>query len=70
MLALTMGFPLRRAIGTSLVIVAFVSLVGLGAHLSPDADLDVAIAAAMAVACAVGAFCGRTGSASVCPSAS
>ena len=58
MLALTMGFPLRRAIGTSLVIVGFVSLAGLGAHLSRGADLDAGIAAAMAVACAAGALAG------------
>jgi uncharacterized protein len=57
-LALTMRFPLRRAIGTSLVIVGFVSLAGLGAHLSRGADLDTGIAGAMAVACAAGALSG------------
>ena len=55
MLALAMRFPLRRAIGTSLVIVGFVSLAGLGAHLARDADLDTGVAAAMAVSCAAGA---------------
>jgi len=58
MLALAMRFPLRRAIGTSLVIVGFVSLAGLGAHLARDADLDTGVAAAMAVSCAAGAFAG------------
>jgi uncharacterized protein len=58
MLALAMRFPLRRAIGTSLVIVGFVSLVGLGAHLSSGVDLDVGIAVAMAGACAAGALMG------------
>jgi uncharacterized protein len=57
-LALTMGFPLRRAIGTSLVIVGFVSLAGLGAHLWRGADLDVGVAAAMAGACAAAALAG------------
>jgi uncharacterized membrane protein YfcA len=58
MLALTMRFPLRRAIGTSLVIVGFVSLVGLGAHLSRGVEVDAGIAAAMAAACAAGALAG------------
>jgi hypothetical protein len=58
MLALAMRFPLRRAIGTSLVIVGFVSLAGLAAHLARDADLDTGVAAAMAVSCAAGAFAG------------
>jgi uncharacterized protein len=58
MLALTMRFSLRRAIGTSLVIVGFVSLAGFGAHLSRDADLDAGVAVAMAVTCAAGALVG------------
>jgi uncharacterized protein len=58
MLALAMGFPLRRAIGTSLVIVGIVSLFALAAHLLRDHELDVAVAAAMALACAAGALAG------------
>jgi len=58
MLALGMRFPLRRAIGTSLVIVAFVSLVALGAHLARDASMDVGLTVAMAAACAVGGVAG------------
>ena len=58
MLALALRFPLRRAIGTSLVIVAFVSLVALLAHLARDADIDAALTLAMAAGCAVGGFAG------------
>jgi len=58
MLALAMRFPLRRAIGTSLVIVASVSLVALGLHLARDASLDVEVTVAMALACAVGGLAG------------
>jgi hypothetical protein len=58
LLALAMRFPLRRAIGTSLVIVGFVSLAGLAAHLWRGADLDAGLAAAMALGCAMGAFAG------------
>lgn len=58
MLALAMRFPLRRAIGTSLVIVAFVSIVALVAHLARDAELDVGQTVAMALACAIGGIAG------------
>lgn len=58
MLALAMRFPLRRAIGTSLVIVAFVSLVALAVHIARDADVDVALTAVMAAGCAVGGLAG------------
>ena len=58
MLTLSMGFPLRRAIGTSLVLVGFVSLAGLGAHLTRGASVDAGVAAGMAVACAAGALAG------------
>jgi uncharacterized membrane protein YfcA len=57
-LALAMHFPLRRAIGTSLVIVGFVSLAALAAHLWRGAELDAGAAAAMAGACAAGALAG------------
>lgn len=58
MLALAMRFPLRRAIGTSLVIVAWVSLAGLAAHLWRGSHLDPGATAAMAAACAAGALAG------------
>jgi hypothetical protein len=59
MLSLALRFPLRRAIGTSLVIVAMVSLFGLTAHLARGAgDVDVGVTAAMAGACALGAVAG------------
>jgi uncharacterized membrane protein YfcA len=58
MLALAMRFPLRRAIGTSLVIVAFVSLVALAMHLALDADIDIALTALMAAGCAAGGVAG------------
>ena len=57
-LILGMRFPLRRAFGTSLVIVGFVALAGLGAHLWRGADLEVGPAAAMALGCALGAVAG------------
>jgi uncharacterized membrane protein YfcA len=58
MLALLMHFPLRQAIGTSLVIVGFVSLAGLAAHLWRDATLDGPVTAGMAAGCAAGALAG------------
>ena len=58
MLVLAMGFPLRAAIGTALVIVGFVSLAGLSAHLLRGSNLGVDVAATMAVACALGAVAG------------
>ena len=58
MLALAMRFPLRRAIGTSLVIVGFVSVVALGFHLLRDADVDVGLASVMAGAAALGGLAG------------
>lgn len=58
LLALAMGFPLRRAIGTSLVIVGLVSLAGLAVHLWLGAELDAGPAATMALGCAIGALAG------------
>jgi uncharacterized protein len=58
MLALALRFPLRRAIGTSLVIVAFVSLAGLAVHLWHSADLAASSVTAMALGCAAGALAG------------
>jgi len=58
MLALGMRFPLRRAIGTSLVIVALVSLAALSAHLWRSADLDAGVTLGMAGGCVIGALGG------------
>jgi uncharacterized membrane protein YfcA len=53
-----MSFSLRRAIGTSLVIVGFVSVAGLGVHLWRGAEVDAGPTAAMALGCAIGALAG------------
>lgn len=58
MLALGMRFPLRRAIGTSLVIVALVSLAALAVHLGRSSELDAPVAFGMAAGCAAGALLG------------
>ena len=58
MLALGMRFPLRRAIGTSLVIVALVSLTALTAHLWHSAELNTGVTLGMASACVAGALIG------------
>jgi uncharacterized protein len=57
-LVFAMRFPLRRAIGTSLVIIGIVSLAALGAHLWRGAALDEGVAIAMAGGCAAGALAG------------
>ena len=58
MLALVMSFPVRRAIGTSLVIVAVVSRVALGVHLARGADVELGVALAMGASAAVGGYAG------------
>jgi uncharacterized membrane protein YfcA len=58
LLALALHFPLRQAIGTSLVIVGVVSVAGLAAHLWRDAELDAAVTLGMAAGCAAGALAG------------
>ena len=58
MLALGMRFPLRRAIGTSLVIVALVSLAALAAHIWQSAELDAGVTLGMASGCVAGALIG------------
>jgi uncharacterized membrane protein YfcA len=58
MLALGMRFPLRRAIGTSLVIVALVSLAALAAHIWQSAELDAGVTLGMAGGCVAGALIG------------
>ena len=65
LLALAMRFPLRRAIGTSLVIVGFVSLVGLVMHLAHRGELDAGLTAVMAAGCAAGGLAGSRLSAHV-----
>jgi len=57
-LSLGMHFPLRRAIGTSLVIVAVVSLAALAAHLWRSPELDTVLTLEMASGCVVGALIG------------
>lgn len=57
-LAIALGFPMRSAIGTSLVIVSVVSVLGLAVHLLSGNGLDLSVTAAMAAACALGALAG------------
>jgi uncharacterized protein len=57
-LTFAMRFPLRRAIGTSLVIIGLVSLAGLAVHLWRDAGFDAGPALVMAAGCAAGALAG------------
>ncbi len=58
MLVIALGFTMRSAVGTSLVIVCVVSLVALAAHLAAGNSLDPGVTAAMAAACAAGAVAG------------
>jgi uncharacterized protein len=58
MLALGMRLPLRRAIGTSLVIVALVSLAALAAHIWQSAELETGATLGMAGGCVAGALIG------------
>lgn len=58
LLLFALDFPLRRAVGTSLVVVGVVSLASLISHLIAGSTLNAPIAAAMAVGCAVGAAAG------------
>lgn len=58
LLLFALGFPLRRAIGTSLVVVALVSLASLGSHLLAGGGLDLGLAGAMAAGAAAGAVGG------------
>lgn len=57
-LAIALGFPLRSAIGTSLVIVSAVSLLGLAVHLAAGNTLDAGVTVAMTAATAAGALVG------------
>ena len=57
-LAIGLSFGMREAMGTSMVIVAIVSLCGLAAHLAAGNALDVPVAAAMGAAAVAGALVG------------
>ncbi len=57
-LAIGLSFGMREAMGTSMVIVAIVSVFGLGAHLAAGLTLDVPIAMAMGAAALLGALAG------------
>lgn len=57
-LALVLGFSMRSAIGTSLVIVSGVSTVGVFAHLASGAALDGPVVAVLTAACVTGAIAG------------
>ena len=57
-LALALGFAMRNAIDTSLVIVSAVSLLGAGIHLAAGNTLDIGLTAVMTLACVAGAILG------------
>jgi uncharacterized protein len=58
MLASVLRIPLRRAIGTSLVIVGFATVAALAGHLWRSGDLDTGLTISMAVGCAAGGVAG------------
>lgn len=58
-LAIALGFPMRCAVGTSLVIVSAVSVVGLAAHFAAGSAIDPAVTAQLAGACVAGAIAGQ-----------
>lgn len=57
-LAIGLSFGLREAMGTSIVIVAVVSMFGLLAHLAAGSRLDVPVTLAMGAAAMAGAYAG------------
>lgn len=57
-LALYLGFSMRMAIGTSLMIVVTISVMGLVAHLVAGRDFDVAVTGVMTLSCVAGGFIG------------
>jgi uncharacterized membrane protein YfcA len=59
-LVLWLGLSMRRAVGTSLVIVSLVSSAGLGSHLLTGATLDWHVTLVLAAATAGGALAGAT----------
>jgi uncharacterized membrane protein YfcA len=59
-LAIALAFSMRPAVATSLAIITVTSLSGLAAHLVADRAIDVPVTAAMAAACAAGAYGGAS----------
>ncbi len=57
-LAIGLSFGMREAMGTSMVVVAMVSLSGLAAHVAAGNGLDLTVAATMGVAAVAGAVAG------------
>jgi hypothetical protein len=57
-LVLGLAFPMRHAIGTSLAVVAAVSVLGVAVHLAAGRTLDPGLTAAFGAACVVGALAG------------
>ncbi|HEU0023498.1 MAG TPA: sulfite exporter TauE/SafE family protein [Thermoleophilaceae bacterium] len=57
-LAIALALSMRLAVGTSLVIIAGTSAMGLAAHLLAGRVLDVDVTATMTVACVAGALAG------------
>ena len=66
-LILWLGLSLRRAIGTSLVIVSLVSIAGLLSHIAAGGTAPWGLTAAFAVATGVGALAGASASPQVQP---
>jgi uncharacterized membrane protein YfcA len=60
MLAFVMRFPLRRAIGTSLVVIGFASIAALAGHVWRSGGIDAGLTIAMALGCALGAVAGTS----------
>jgi uncharacterized membrane protein YfcA len=57
-LAVALAFTMRTAVGTSLAIVTATSLLAFAAHIGAGRTIDGAVAVAMTVACAAGAWGG------------
>lgn len=58
LMVFALGFPLRRAVATSIVIVAIVSVASFGSHLLADGSLDIDATLAMALGAVFGALGG------------
>lgn len=59
-LTVAMGFSVRRAVATSLVIVTLTGLAALASHLAVGATLELPVTAALASAAALGAIAGTS----------
>ena len=57
-LALALGFRMRHAVGTSLVVIALTGVIGAAAHLAAGRSVDVELTIAMTAAMVVGALAG------------